>query len=47
MPVRFNNTSREKFTWGTNYFETTSFPRDLADKAGPEEPYRTLLLGKR
>ena len=47
MPVRFNNTSQEKFTWGTNYFGTTSFPRDLADKAGPEEPYRTLLLGKR
>jgi hypothetical protein len=46
MPVRFNNTSRERFTWGTNFFTAASFPRELADKAGPEEPYRSLLLRK-
>jgi hypothetical protein len=47
MPVRFNNTSKEKFTWGTNYFGTAGYPRELAEKAGPQEPYRSLLLGKR
>ena len=46
MPVRFNGTSKEKFTWGTNYFGTASFPRELAEKAGPQEPYRSLLLAK-
>lgn len=68
VPVRFNRTSQEKFTWGKNYFGTpnppasagtktfalptsppqtgTDFPRELAAKAGPEEPYRSLLLGK-
>lgn len=46
MPVRFNNTSKEKFTWGTNYFGTADFPRELAEKAGPQEPYRGLLFGR-
>jgi hypothetical protein len=43
----------EHFTWGRNYFldekyprdPTATYPRELAAKAGPEEPYRSLLLG--
>jgi len=47
MPVRFNGTSKEKFTWGTNYFGVKDFPRELAEKAGLQEPYRGLLLKTR
>jgi hypothetical protein len=46
VPVRFNNTSREKFTWGAEYFCTAGFPRKLAEKAGPQGSYRGLLLAK-
>lgn len=68
-PLRFNNTSKEKFTWGTNYFGTRQekvqvighgggviawadllhvedAPQALVEDAGPEEPYRSLLLAK-
>ena len=45
-PIRFNGTSQEKFTWGTNYFGVKDYPRDLAAKAGPEEPYKSELLAK-
>lgn len=43
MPIRFNNTSKERFTWGTNYLNDANYPRDLAAKAGPQEPYRSAL----
>ncbi len=35
----------ECFTWGKNYIGDPNYPRALAEKAGPEEPYRSLLLG--
>ena len=69
VPVRFNRTAHERFTWGPNYFGVadapsqwpaslyalpsrppqtgTTFPHALAAKAGLEEPYKRLLLGRR
>ena len=35
----------EHFTWGKNYIGDENYPRELAANAGPEEPYRSLLLG--
>jgi hypothetical protein len=67
-PVRFNNTSKEKFAWGANYVGSREeaaqlngreggkatldsevrpledAPRELLEKAGPEEPFRSLLF---
>lgn len=47
LPVRFNRCAHKDFTWGTNYFGGVEYPRELAAKAGLEEPYRSLLLGAR
>jgi hypothetical protein len=44
--IRFNNTSKDKFTWGTNYEGETAIPPELRAKAGPEEPYRGRFYGK-
>ena len=35
MPIRFNNTSKEKFTWGTNYLGDTNYPRDTGGQGRP------------
>jgi hypothetical protein len=46
IPIRFNGTTKEKFTWGKNYLDGKDGPSELSRKVGLQEPYRSLLLGK-
>ena len=50
LPVRFNGTEPGRFSFGRNYLNVApasrDYPRDLAAKAGPVEPYKSLLQAR-